>query len=104
MKYDSAMKGIVPEYGHIKKALPQIGQGRQRESKTRSGNKKKKTYLLTELAPSGKAVLRDKVTVTQATRKLNAYEATGLTPQEVWNLMEREQNLTRRIEKLQSWE
>ena len=47
---------------------------------------------------------RKGVTVNQAARKLNAYEATGLTPQEVLNLMERERNLTRRVEKLEGWE
>ena len=40
----------------------------------------------------------------QAARKLYAYEETGLTPQEVLNLMERERNLTIRVEKLEGWE
>ena len=52
----------------------------------------------------GKAVLREGVSVNQAARKLYAYEETGLTPQEVLNLIERERNLTRRIEKLEGWE
>ncbi len=52
----------------------------------------------------GKPVLRKGVSVNQAARKLNAYEATGLTPQQVLDLMERERNLTRRVEKLEGWE
>lgn len=100
--FNHTMKSAVPEYGYIKRAAPLINTGRQREKKTGGGGKK--SYTLTEIAQSGKAVLRDKVTVTQAAKKLNAYETTGLTPQEVRNLMERERNLTRRIEKLEGWE
>ena len=40
----------------------------------------------------------------EVVKKLNAYEATGLTPQQVLDLMERERNLTRRVEKLEGWE
>ena len=43
------------------------------------------------------------VSVNQAARKLYAYEETGLTPQEILNLMERERNLTMRVEKLEGW-
>lgn len=101
---DHTMKSVVPEYGHIKRAMPSVTQGRQREKKTQ-GSRKKKEYLLTERSQNeNKAVLRKGVTVNQAARKLNAYEATGLTPQEVLNLMERERNLTRRVEKLEGWE
>lgn len=99
---DSAMKRVIPEYGHIKKAMPQVNTGRQRERKTKG---KKRVYLLTEQSQNeGKPVLRKGVTVNQAARKLNAYEATGLTPQQVLDLIERERNLTRRVEKLESWE
>ena len=76
---NSTMKKIVPEYGYIKKAMPQVNAGRQRENKT-PGNKKPR--LLTERSQNeGKPVLRKGVSVNQAARKLNAYEATGLTPQ-----------------------
>lgn len=51
----------------------------------------------------GKAVLRKGVTVTQAARKLNKYEATGLTPQEVFNLIERAHNLEKRVKTLEDW-
>lgn len=101
---DHTMKSVVPEYGHIKRAMPPVTQGRQREKKTQGGRKKKE-YLLTERSQNeNKAVLRKGVTVNQAARKLAAYEATGLTPQEVLNLMERERNLTRQVEKLEGWE
>lgn len=30
---NSTMKKIVPEYGYIKKAMPQVNAGRQRETK-----------------------------------------------------------------------
>ena len=48
--------------------------------------------------------IKKAMSVNQAARKLNAYEATGLTPQQVLDLMERERNLTRRVEKLEGWE
>lgn len=95
---DRIMKKEVPGYAYMKKAIPQVGAGR--EPKTPP---KKKTYALTEIAGSGKAVLRKGVTVTQAARKLNKYEATGLTPQEVFNLIERARNLEKRVEKLEGW-
>lgn len=101
---DHAMKGTVPYYNQIKKVMPQVNTGRQREHKPQgSGQQKKRLYLLTEHSPSGKAVLRKGVTVTQAAKKLSAYEATGLTPQEVLNLMERERNLTQRLIKMEDW-
>lgn len=95
---DRVMKNTVPYYSQIKRAMP-------RENKPKGGGQqKKKLYLLTEYSPSGKAVLRKGVTVTQAAKKLSAYEATGLTPQEVLNLMERERNLTQRLIKMESWQ
>ena len=97
-QFDRIMKDNVPGYGYMKKAMPQPGAGR--EPKTQP---KKKTYTLTETAPSGKAVLRKGVTVTQAARKLNKYEATGLTPQEVFNLIERAHNLEKRVKTLEDW-
>lgn len=69
---NSTMKKIVPEYGYIKKAMPQVNAGRQRENKT-PGNKKPR--LLTERSQNeGKPVLRKGVSVNQAARKLNAYD------------------------------
>lgn len=96
---DRIMRQNVPGYGYMKKAMPQIGAGR--ESKTQ---RQKKLRTLTEIAGSGKAVLRKGVTVTQAARKLNRYEETGLTPQEVFNLIERAHNLERRVKKLEGWQ
>ena len=95
---DRIMQKNVPGYAYMKKAMPQPGAGR--EPKTQP---KKKTYTLTETAPSGKAVLRKGVTVTQAARKLNRYEETGLTPQEVFNLIERAHNLEKRVKTLEDW-
>lgn len=96
---DRILKQHVPYYGQMKKALP--ASPREKKTKTR----KKKEYRLTSWSQSGsKAVLRDGVSVNQAARKLYAYEETGLTPQEVLNLMERERNLTMRVEKLEGWE
>lgn len=94
------MQSAVPAYNYMKKAMPQVGAGR--ESKTKA-QRQKKPFNLTEIAGSGKAVLRKGITVTQAARKLNKYEATGLTPQEVFNLIERAHNLERRVEKLEDW-
>ena len=47
--------------------------------------------------------MRKGVTVTQAARKLNKYEATGLTPQEVFNLIGRAHNLEKRVKTLEDW-
>ena len=93
------MRQNVPGYAYMKKAMPQTGAGR--ESKTQ---RQRKPRTLTEIAGSGKAVLRKGVTVTQAARKLNRYEETGLAPQEVFNLIERAHNLERRVEKLEGWQ
>ena len=49
------------------------------------------------------AVLRKGVTVTQAARKLNRYEETGLTPQGVFDLIERAHNLEQRVKTLEDW-
>ena len=98
---DRIMKDNVPGYGYMKKAMPQVGAGRER--KTKPQPQQKKPCNLTETAPSGKAVLRKGVTVSQAARKLNRYEETGLTPQEVFNLIERAHNLAKRVKTLEDW-
>lgn len=96
---DRILKQHVPYYGQMKRALPASPRGKKTKSR------KKKEYRLTSWSQSGsKAVLRDGVSVNQAARKLYAYEETGLTPREVLNLMERERNLTMRVEKLEGWE
>ena len=96
---DRVLKQHVPYYSQMKKALP----ASPREKKTKP--RKKEEYRLTSWSQNGsKAVLREGVSVNQAARKLYAYEETGLTPQEVLNLMERERNLTIRVEKLEGWE
>ena len=95
---DRIMRQNVPGYAYMKKAMPQVGAGREPKAQP-----KKKNYTLTEIAPSGKAVLRKGVTVTQAARKLNRYEETGLTPQGVFDLIERAHNLEQRVKTLEDW-
>ena len=97
---DRIMKDNVPGYSYMKKAMPQVGAGRERKTPPQ----RKNPQTLTETAPSGKAVLRKGVTVTQAARKLNRHEETGLTPQGVFDLIERAHNLERRVEKLEGWQ
>ena len=97
-QFDRIMKDNVPGYSYMKKAMPQAGAAR--EPKT---PRQKKPVQLTEIGKSGKAVLRKGVTVTQAARKLNRYEETGLTPQEVFNLIERAHNLEQRVKTLEDW-
>ena len=96
---DRIMKKEVPGYAYMKKAMPQAAAAREPKAK-----RQRKPRTLTETAPSGKAVLRKGVTVTQAARKLNRYEETGLAPQEVFNLIERARNLEKRVEKLEGWQ
>ena len=98
-QFDRIMKDNVPGYGYMKKAMPQVGAGRERKTQPQQ----KKPYNLTETAPSGKAVLRKGVTLTQAARKLNRYEETGLTPQGVFDLIERAHNLEQRVKTLEDW-
>ena len=99
MSIDRIIRQNVPGYSYMKKAMPQAGAGRERKTQPQ----RKKPQTLTEIAGSGKAVLRKGVTVTQAARKLNKYEATGLTPQEVFNLIERAHNLEKRVKTLEDW-
>ena len=94
---DRIMRQNVPGYAYMKEAIPQAAE---REPKKK---RQQKPRTLTEIAGSGKAVLRKGVTLTQAARKLNRYEETGLAPQEVFNLIERAHNLERRVEKLERW-
>lgn len=96
---DRIMKDNVPGYSYIAKGAARA-VSEAREPKT---PRQKKPVQLTEIGKSGKAVLRKGVTVTQAARKLNRYEGTGLTPQGVFDLIERAHNLERRVEKLERW-
>jgi len=99
-QFDRIMKKEVPGYSYIAKGAARAVSA-ARESKTQ---RQRKPRTLTEIAGSGKAVLCKGVTVTQAARKLNRYEETGLAPQEVFNLIERAHNLERRVEKLEGWQ
>ena len=94
---DRIMRQNVPGYAYMKEAIPQAAE---REPKKK---RQQKPRTLTEIAGSGKAVLRKGVTVTQAARKLNRYEGTGLTPQGVFDLIERAQNLEQRVKTLEDW-
>lgn len=78
---------------------------RQQLEHRKCARKKKKTERFTDISTgSGKAVLRGKITVSQAIKRLYDYEETGLSPKQMQILIEREQALTRQVAKLQSWE
>lgn len=93
---DHTLKKTVPYYSTMKRA----GAFKQQEPR-----KRQKKTTLTEYSQNGqKAILKPHVTVNQAAKKLYDYEQTGLSPQEVANLVEQVQNLTRRVKKYESWE
>lgn len=93
---DHTLKKTVPYYSTMKRA----GAFKQQEPR-----KRQKRTTLTEYSQNGqKAVLKPHVTVNQAAKKLYDYEQTGLSPHEVANLVEKVQNLTRRVKKYESWE
>lgn len=93
---DHTLKKTVPYYSTMKRA----GAFKQQEPR-----KRQKRTMLTEYSQNGqKAILKPHVTVNQAAKKLYDYEQTGLSPHEVANLVEQVQNLTRRVEKYESWE
>jgi hypothetical protein len=93
---DHTLKKTVPYYSTMKRA----GAFKQQEPR-----KRQKRTTLTEYSQNGqKAILKPHVTVNQAAKKLYDYEQTGLSPQEVANLVEQVQNLTRRVKKYESWE
>lgn len=93
---DHALKQTVPYYSTMKRA----GAFRSHQKP----QKQKKRTTLTEYSQNGKkAVLKPHVTVNQAAKKLYDYEQTGLSPHEVANLIERVQNLTNRVKKLEDW-
>lgn len=93
---DHTLKKTVPYYSTMKRA----GAFKQQEPR-----KRQKRTTLTEYSQNGqKAILKPHVTVNQAAKKLYDYEQTGLSPNEVANLVEQVQNLTRRVKKYESWE
>lgn len=93
---DHTLKKTVPYYSTMKRA----GAFKQQEPR-----KRQKRTTLTEYSQNGqKAILKPHVTVNQAAKKLYDYEQTGLSPQEVANLVEQVQNLTGRVKKYESWE
>lgn len=93
---DHTLKKTVPYYSTMKRA----GAFKQQEPR-----KRQKRTTLTEYSQNGqKAILKPHVTVNQAAKKLYDYEQSGLSPHEVANLVEQVQNLTRRVEKYESWE
>lgn len=93
---DHTLKKTVPYYSTMKRA----GAFKQQEPR-----KRQKRTTLTEYSQNGqKAILKPRVTVNQAAKKLYDYEQTGLSPHEVANIVEQVQNLTRRVKKYESWE
>lgn len=93
---DHTLKKTVPYYSTMKRA----GAFKQQEPRKRQ----KRTTLTQYSQNRQKAILKPHVTVNQAAKKLYDYEQTGLSPHEVANLVEQVQNLTRRVEKYESWE
>lgn len=94
---DHMLKQTVPYYSAMKRAGA--------FSQPQKPKKRQKRVTLTEYSQSGqKAVLKPRVSVNQAAKKLYDYEKTGLSPHEVANLVEQVRNLTRRVEKYESWE
>lgn len=96
---DRALKGNVPHYAAIK-----AGMKIARQQEKKSGSRKRKQIRLTEISSgSGKPVLCNGVGVSRAARKLYAYEETGLSPEEILGLIQRERMLTEKVKKLQDW-
>ena len=97
---NNAMRGYIPHNGIVSTGA-KIVAGQQTQ---RSKGKKKKRVRLTEISRgSGKPVLSPGVNVNQAAKKLWDYEETGLSPNEIKILIERERNLTEKILKMQEW-
>ena len=91
---NNAMRGYIPHNGIV--SAGQQGQ--------RSKGKKKKRVRLTEISRgSGKPVLSPGVNVNQAAKKLLDYEETGLSPNEIKILIERERNLTAQVKRYQEY-
>lgn len=97
---NNAMRGYIPHNG-IVSAGAKIVAGQQAQ---RSKGKKKKRVRLTEISRgSGKPVLSTGVNVNQAAKKLWDYEETGLSPNEIKILIERERNLTAQVKRYQEY-
>lgn len=98
---NNAMRGYIPHNGIVSAGAKIVAKN---QSGSRSAGKRKHRTRLTEISRgSGKAIISDGVTVNQAIKKLHDYEDTGLSPQAVRNLIEREKNLTEKILKMQDW-
>lgn len=94
---DSVLRKEIPYYKQMKRTGI-LAQNKKQQ-------KKIKRTMLTEYSQNRqKAILKPKVTVNQAAKKLYDYESTGLSPMEVRNLVIQVQNLTSRVKKYESWE
>lgn len=97
----NAMRGYIPHSGIVSAGAKLIAKN---QAGSRSAGKKKHRTRLTEISRgSGKAIISDGVSVNQAIKKLYDYEETGLSPQAIKNLIERERNLTEKVLKMQDW-
>lgn len=97
---NNAMRGFIP-HSSIVSSGAKIVAGQQAKSGSR---KKKKRVRLTEISQgSGKPVLCQNVNVNQAAKKLWDYEETGLSPNEIKILIERERNLTAQVKRYQEY-
>lgn len=98
---NNVIRGYIPHNGIVSAGAKIVAKN---QSGSRSSGKKKHRTRLTEISRgSGKAIISDGVTVNQAIKKLHDYEDTGLSPQAVRNLIEREKNLTEKNLKMQDW-
>ena len=98
---NNVIRGYIPHNGIVSAGAKIVAKN---QSGSRSSGKKKRRTRLTETSRgSGKAIISDGVTVNQAIKKLHDYEDTGLPPQAVRNLIEREKNLTAKILKMEDW-
>nr|WP_302226457.1 hypothetical protein [uncultured Marvinbryantia sp.] len=100
---NNAMRGFIP-HSSIVSSGAKIVAGQQAKKGRKGSEKKKKRVRLTEISQgSGKPVLRQNVNVNQAAKKLWDYEKTGLSPNEIIILIERERNLTEQVKRYQEY-
>jgi len=100
---NNAVNGYIP-YSGIVSAGAKIMARQQEKPKKGTGRKRKTRQRLTEISRgTGKAILKPDARMNQALKKLWDYEETGLSPKEVWGLIEQEKNLTEQVKRQQDW-
>ena len=100
---NNAIRGYIPHNAIVSQGA-RIAARQQAQEKPQRGRKGRNRERLTEISTgSGKPVLKQRVGVVRAAKKLFDYEETGLSPYEVVQLIERERNLTEKVKKMQDW-